>query len=117
MQVFHVCFHLLGGTGLAIWIATSVGGHTRQATTSALYWPTFYLWHIPLAQMDVANAGGFQTVALVGFISPLAVTVLGPATGQLLDHSPRQLALNTCAVVQGICIVISGKTYHLNILS
>ena len=56
----------------------------------------------------VAAAGGFQTVALVGFIAPLAVTVLGPATGQLLDHSPRQLALNTCAVVQGTCIVISG---------
>ena len=54
-------------------------------------------------------AGGFQTVALVGFIAPLAVTLLGPATGQLLDHSPRQLALNTCALVQGGCIIISGQ--------
>lgn len=58
--------------------------------------------------MSVAT-GGFQTVALVGFIAPLAVTLLGPATGQLLDHSPRQLALNTCALVQGVCIIISGQ--------
>ncbi|KAL0048832.1 hypothetical protein WJX82_000311 [Trebouxia sp. C0006] len=61
---------------------------------------------LPLVLVDIP--GGFQTVALVGFIAPLAVTLLGPATGQLLDHSPRQLALNTCAMVQGVCIVISG---------
>ncbi|KAL3150048.1 hypothetical protein ABBQ38_013398 [Trebouxia sp. C0009 RCD-2024] len=76
---------------------------------------------LPLVLVDIP--GGFQTVALVGFIAPLAVTLLGPATGQLLDHSPRQLALNTCAVVQGGCIIVSGlvmwravqlgQTFHL----
>ena len=59
-------------------------------------------------------AGGFHTVAVVGFIAPLAVTVLGPATGQLLDQSPRQQALNFCAVVQGICIVLSGESCILH---
>lgn len=47
---------------------------------------------------------------MVGFVAPLAVAVLGPATGQLLDSSPRQLALNFCAITQGVCITASGNT-------
>lgn len=45
---------------------------------------------------------------MVGFVAPLAVAILGPATGQLLDSSPRQLSLNVCAITQGVCITASG---------
>ena len=94
---------------MALWIATCADRHTRQAGAGFC---TFIEskcdcphWYAILHD----HAGGFQTVALVGFIAPLSVTLLGPATGQLLDQSPRQLALNFCAVVQGLCIVMSGK--------
>lgn len=63
-----------------------------------------------VTQVNCACSGGFQTVAVVGFVAPLAVTVLGPATGQLLDRSPREAALNFCAVIQSVCIFVSGDS-------
>lgn len=55
------------------------------------------------------SAGGFQTVAVVGFFSPLAVMALGPWCGQLLDLTPRRTALRFIAVVQFAAIVTAGK--------
>lgn len=55
-------------------------------------------------------AGGFQTVALVGFISPLAVMALGPWCGQLLDLTPRRTALRTIAAAQTAAILTAGRT-------
>ena len=56
-------------------------------------------------------AGGFQTVALVGFISPLAVMALGPWCGQLLDLTPRRSALRFIAVAQTAAIITAGMPY------
>ena len=109
LQVLHVCFHLSSGASMAIWASTCACGHSRSAFTHRSPWRLGGQVPYPIH----AIAGGFQTVALVGFIAPLAVTLLGPATGQLLDHSPRQLALNTCALVQGGCIIVSGESLPL----
>lgn len=58
-------------------------------------------------------AGGFQTVALVGFISPLAVMALGPWCGQLLDLTPRRSALRFIAVAQTAAIITAGTCLPL----
>lgn len=58
--------------------------------------------------------GGFQTVAVVGFFAPLAVTLLGPAVGQALDRTPRLQGLSVVVISQGIFIALSGGlTPHL----
>ena len=57
----------------------------------------------------VGSVGGFQTIALVGFISPLAVMALGPWCGQLLDLTPRRTSLRFIAVTQTAAIVTAGK--------
>ena len=52
--------------------------------------------------------GGFQTVALVGFVSPVAVAVFGPLVGQALDNTPRQLGLTITAGLQAMFITAAG---------
>lgn len=53
-------------------------------------------------------SGGFQAVALAGFISPLAVAILGPAVGAKLDSTRRQTGLTVANVIQTISITAAG---------
>lgn len=56
------------------------------------------------------NAGGFQTVAIVGFMSPLSVAVFGPACGRLLDLTPRRTALRFIISAQIGAIATAGMS-------
>lgn len=63
-----------------------------------------------------AFAGGFQAVAIAGFISPLAVALLGPAIGAKLDSTRRQTGLTVANVIQTISITAAGQL-HPNCMS
>jgi hypothetical protein len=60
------------------------------------------------AERRLACAGGFQTVAIVGFLSPLSVAVFGPACGRLLDLTPRRTALRFITSTQLGAIATAG---------
>jgi hypothetical protein len=53
-------------------------------------------------------------VALVGFISPLAVMMLGPWCGQLLDLTPRRTALRFIVCMQSSAIIVAGAAKAVN---
>ena len=53
-------------------------------------------------------AGGFQTVAIAGFVSPVAVAIFGPVVGQALDRQTRQAGLKLAAGCQAACITTAG---------
>ena len=70
-----------------------------------------HAWRPPPATPLTGNSqlpGGFQTVALVGFVSPVAVAIFGPLVGQALDNTPRQLGLTITAGLQAAFITAAG---------
>ncbi|GAB4814211.1 hypothetical protein N2152v2_001257 [Parachlorella kessleri] len=51
--------------------------------------------------------GGFQAVALLGFASPLASSILVPALGQILDRTYRPYGLGAMVALQDLSILAS----------
>ena len=62
-------------------------------------------------------AGGFQTVAIAGFVSPVAVALFGPLVGQALDRKSRQAGLTLAVACQAVCITMAGAELIIAIYS
>ena len=56
----------------------------------------------------VYSAGGFQAIALLGFVSPLACSLFGPAAGRMLDRAHRPFGLGAMVALQGLAIAGSA---------
>jgi iron-regulated transporter 1 len=56
----------------------------------------------------VTYAGGFQAIAVLGFVSPLAWSLLGPAAGRLLDRLYRPYGLGLMIALQSFAVTASG---------
>lgn len=52
--------------------------------------------------------GGYQAIALLGFIAPLACSLFGPSLGRLLDQVNRPFGLGLMITLQGIAISGAG---------
>eukprot|EP00884_Botryococcus_braunii_P013074 jgi/Botrbrau1/21768/Bobra.43_1s0158.1 len=61
-----------------------------------------YRFGLPLILANVP--GGFQTVAIVGFVSPLSTVLFGPLVGQALDRLPRRVGLSGVVAIQSFLI-------------
>ena len=62
--------------------------------------------------MSLYPPGGFQTVAVVGFLSPVAVILFGPFCGRMMDFTPRRRALRFITCTQTAAIVTAGTASH-----
>jgi iron-regulated transporter 1 len=57
--------------------------------------------------------GGYQAIALLGFIAPLACSLFGPSLGRLLDQVNRPFGLGLMIALQGIAISGAGLVLML----
>ncbi|KAL4440206.1 hypothetical protein ABPG75_003207 [Micractinium tetrahymenae] len=64
-------------------------------------------WRFGLPLVLAFIPGGFQAIAILGFVAPLACTLAGPAMGRLLDRVYRPLGLGAMLAVQDLCILLS----------
>lgn len=64
-------------------------------------------WRFGLPLVLAFIPGGFQAIAILGFVAPLACTLAGPAVGRLLDSVYRPLGLGAMLAVQDLCILLS----------
>lgn len=65
-------------------------------------------WRFALPLCLAFVEGGYQAIAVLGFVSPLACSLLGPAAGRLLDRMYRPYGLSLMVALQGLAIVASG---------
>jgi Ferroportin1 (FPN1) len=65
-------------------------------------------WRFALPLCLAYVEGGYQAIAVLGFVSPLGCSLLGPATGRLLDGMYRPYGLSLMVALQGIAIMASG---------
>ncbi|KAG7670516.1 putative Solute carrier family 40 member 2, chloroplastic [Nannochloris sp. 'desiccata'] len=65
-------------------------------------------WRFALPLCLAYVEGGYQAIAVLGFVSPLGCSLLGPATGRLLDKMYRPYGLSLMVALQGIAIMASG---------
>ena len=65
-------------------------------------------WRFALPLCLALVEGGYQAIAVLGFVSPLACSLLGPAAGRLLDRMYRPYGLSLMVALQGVAIVASG---------
>lgn len=52
--------------------------------------------------------GGFYSIALLGFLGQLAMFLVGPSVGKMLDKAPRDLGLKVVLTSQNITISLSA---------
>ncbi|EFN52807.1 hypothetical protein CHLNCDRAFT_138468 [Chlorella variabilis] len=64
-------------------------------------------WRFGLPLVLAFIPGGFQAIACLGFVAPLACTLAGPAVGRMLDSVYRPLGLGAMLVVQDVSILLS----------
>jgi iron-regulated transporter 1 len=65
-------------------------------------------WRFALPLCLAYVEGGYQAIAVLGFVSPLGCSLLGPAIGRLLDSMYRPYGLSLMVGLQGIAIMASG---------
>ena len=65
-------------------------------------------WRFALPLCLAFVDGGYQAIAVLGFVSPLACSILGPAAGRLLDKMYRPYGLGLMVALQGVAILSSG---------
>lgn len=67
-------------------------------------------WRFALPLVLAYIPGGYQAIAVLGFSSPLACSLLGPAAGRMLDTVYRPYGLGIMVALQGFAIIASGVT-------
>ena len=65
-------------------------------------------WRFALPLCLAYVEGGYQAIAVLGFVSPLACSLIGPAAGRLLDKMYRPYGLSLMVGLQGLAIIASG---------
>jgi len=65
-------------------------------------------WRFALPLCLAYVEGGYQAIAVLGFVSPLGCSLFGPLTGRLLDNMYRPYGLSLMIALQGIAIMASG---------
>lgn len=65
-------------------------------------------WRFALPLVLAFVDGGYHAIAVLGFVSPLACSLLGPAVGRILDRMYRPYGLSITVTLQGIAILASG---------
>ena len=65
-------------------------------------------WRFALPLCLAYVEGGYQAIAVLGFVSPLGCSLLGPATGRMLDQMYLPYGLSLMVALQGIAIMASG---------
>jgi len=65
-------------------------------------------WRFALPLVLANVEGGFQAIAMLGFVSNLACSLIGPAVGRMLDRMYRPYGLGTTTALQGVAIIASG---------
>lgn len=65
-------------------------------------------WRFALPLVLAFMEGGYQAIAVVGFVAPLACSVFGPTLGRLLDRLSRPVGLGSMVALQGIAIGCSA---------
>ena len=65
-------------------------------------------WRFALPLVLAFVDGGYQAIAVLGFVSPLACSLLGPAVGRTLDRVYRPYGLGVMVALQGVAIIASG---------
>ena len=64
-------------------------------------------WRFGLPLVLAFVEGGFQAIAVLGFASPLACSLLGPAVGRALDKVYRPYGLGAMVAAQGLAVALS----------
>jgi hypothetical protein len=65
-------------------------------------------WRFGLPLVLAFVEGGFQAIAILGFVAPLACSLAGPAVGRMLDSVYRPLGLGAMLALQDGAIALSS---------
>jgi hypothetical protein len=65
-------------------------------------------WRFALPLVLAYVEGGYRAIAVLGFVSPLFCSLLGPALGRVLDKVYRPYGLGLMLSLQGLAIMASG---------